>query len=181
MIRILDVGLGLLITAIVIASLILLYFIFMVIVFIYYDFFRRSLKLHTKGMMISLVAKYDNLEKLIQFVKTNGEVIDDRLFIIFDSINKNNFSEPGSKKFKEEIEKLISCREIVFYLSRNDEKLKNNKDFELAKQNVIEMDTNYRNTVALYNADVLGYNYWIHFFLTRWMFKLTKIKDKELI
>ena len=57
----------------------------------------------------------------------------------------------------------------------------NDPDFLQAKNNVLESDAIYRNNVTMYNADVLGYNYWIRFFPCAFVFKLFRVKKKEII
>ena len=50
--------------------------------------------------------------------------------------------------------------------------LTNDPEFVQVKNNIIESDSIYRNNVTMYNADVLGYNYWIRFFPCKFIFKL---------
>ena len=66
--------------------------------------------------------------------------------------------------------RIIPNRELVYNMS------------ELSKAgNVEEAEKLYRQHVVLYNADVLGYNFWISFFLTRYIYKILKRKTKDII
>ena len=70
--------------------------------------------------------------------------------------------------------------EAMFIASKNSF-LEKHDEFRIAKRNVLESDNVYRINIAMYNADVLGYNYWIGFLPTRYIYKILKVKRKEII
>ena len=67
------------------------------------------------------------------------------------------------------------------YVARDNDKVTNDAEFELISGNVEEAEKLYRQHVVLYNADVLGYNFWISFFPTRFIYKILKFKTKDII
>jgi hypothetical protein len=76
---------------------------------------------------------------------------------------------------------LNQTAQTLYYYAELHEKLVINDEYQSLKRNLGEIDYNFRNAVNLYNADALGYNYWRRFFLYRWISKLRKTIDKELI
>ena len=47
--------------------------------------------------------------------------------------------------------------------------------------NIYELEKVYRQHLMMYNADVLGYNFWIIFFPTRFIYIILRFKSKENI
>lgn len=143
--------------------------------------FKNILAKHSKSMTVTLNAKYDNIQKLFSLMKKLNVKIDQKYIETLESIDINDFRDQSTPECKKAREKLTYLREEAIFLARNQIKLEKNNEFITAKNNVLEMDTVYRNIVACYNADVLGYNYWIRFLPFRWFWKLIKVKTKDLI
>ena len=72
-------------------------------------------------------------------------------------------------------------RDELVYLAEQNERLSKHGEIRQAKNNITEMDANYRNLIAMYNADAIGYNYWISFIPTRYIYKLLKVQSKQII
>ena len=132
-------------------------------------------------MTVTLNAKFDNIKKLFEIMIKHDVEVDKKLIDTLNSINIMDFKIPDSEACKIARDKLTFLREEAMNIARKQIKLEKNNEFVTAKNNVLEMDSVYRNIVACYNADVLGYNYWIKFLPNRWIFKLIKLKTKNLI
>ena len=78
-------------------------------------------------------------------------------------------------------EMLTSLSEYFLYVARDNDKVTNDAEFELISGNVEESEKLYRQHVVLYNADVLGYNFWISFFPTKFIYIILKFKAKDII
>ncbi len=76
---------------------------------------------------------------------------------------------------------LMRTAQALFYYGEINEKLVNLPEYRAIKEGYAEIDRQYRQAIALYNADVLGYNYWSHLVWFRWVSKWRKMKDKEII
>jgi len=76
---------------------------------------------------------------------------------------------------------LLKATQAVLYYGEQDKKLAANPEFANLKKPLMEVDKDYRKAVAIYNADVLGYNYWISVFLWRWVAKTAKMKSKDVM
>ncbi len=161
--------------------IVLVYILGLIINLAMVAWFKRALKTHRHGMAIAAFTKFDNISKLLAILKKHNIEVDKQSLEMFESLGSNSFKHPEAKEGKEAIEKLTYLRESVMSIARKQEKLNQNEEFTLAKNNVLEMDVVYRNAVAFYNADVLGYNYWIRFLPYRYWFLLFKKKEKDLI
>lgn len=148
---------------------------------IFVIFFRRTLEIHSKSMTVTLNAKFDNIKKLFEIMIKLGVKVDGKIVETLNSIDVMDFKTQDSDECKKARDKLTYLREEAMNIARKQNKLEKNNEFETAKNNVLEMDSVYRNIVACYNADVLGYNYWIKFLPNRWIFLLFRVKGKNLI
>ncbi len=143
--------------------------------------FKQALKTHRHGMGMATFTKYDYLLKLMNIMIKNGVTIDQSIVDTMNSFNELSFKHPERKEGAEAIEKLTYSRESIMSIARKQTLLNKNQEFINAKNAVIEMDVMYRNAVALYNADILGYNYWIRFLPYRYIFLIFKVSPRDLI
>lgn len=132
-------------------------------------------------MIIFLNMKYDNIKKLIELMTSYGAELDNKVITAVANIRREDFDNVDSEECKKAQENLTYIKDELLYFSRGAKDLQKHEEFKVAKENVTQLETQYRNTIAQYNADVLGYNYWINFWLTKWIWKLFKFKAKDLI
>lgn len=161
-----------------IAGLYIAMFIFNLVCLLW---FRNSLHTHSKSMTVTLNTKFNNIKKLFSIMEKLGVKIDDKYAEIMKTIDVENMKRQYTPECKKVREDLTYLREEAINLARHQKNLEKNKEFTTAKNNVLEMDEVYRMIVACYNADVLGYNYWIKFLPNRWIFKIFKVREKDLI
>lgn len=76
---------------------------------------------------------------------------------------------------------LMRTAQSLFYYGELNEALAKHPEYVAIKENYAEIDRQYRQAVILYNADVLGYNYWSHLFWFRPVAKARKMSNKEII
>lgn len=175
----LDGWLNTLLTILVILAGIMI--ILLIVDLILVSMFRTILSRHNKAMDVILMTKYDNIKKVIAVLQDANIKIDEKIINTLGAIEPITFKEQDTPQCKQAREELTYLRSEIFYLFRKNPTLENNEQFVIAKNNILEMDVVYRNTVAMYNADVLGYNYWVRFLPYRWLFLLFKVKEKEII
>lgn len=132
-------------------------------------------------MVILINVKYDNLVNLWNCLEKNGAKFDDRIKNALVEVQRNSFDEPETALSKKAQDLLTYIREELVFLSRQIPGIENSEEYMAAKENLAMIDNQYRNNVAMYNADVLGYNYWIWFWPTRWIWLMFGFKKKELI
>ncbi len=76
---------------------------------------------------------------------------------------------------------LLKATQAVLFYGEQSKKLSVDPEFIGLKKPLVEVDDDYRKAVANYNADVLGYNYWIHVFLWRWVARIARFRPKDVI
>ena len=171
----------LVIVLIVVGSLIGIWILLLIVNLIFFGFFNSAFKKHTKAMTVILYSKLENMEKLFAILKQSGIKIDERLTKLLSEINVEDFQEPNMGQFEKSKNTLSYLKDEVMFIANQNPELNTNPDFIQAKNNVIESDAIYRSNVVMYNADVLGYNYWIRFLPCRFVFKMFKVKKKQII
>lgn len=169
------------IVLLVVLGLITLYLLFVIMDAIFVGSFLKMFDTHKKAMTVFMNVKYDNVKKLYEIMKQRGVVFDEKFNKLLMEIQRNDFNVPGSEEFKKTNDNLTFIKDEMLFIVRNQQNLEKHEELKLAKENVVQLDSQYRNTIAQYNADVLGYNYWISCFPTRYIWKLIKFKKKDLI
>lgn len=158
-----------------------LYLLLVVMDVIFVLTFRKIFIKHNKALEVFLHYKYDNIKKLLTILDKYNVRIGDKYLRMFDEINPDCFSNQESKLCLEARTSLSMLRDELVYLAEQNERLSKHGEIRQAKNNITEMDANYRNLIAMYNADVLGFNYWISFIPTRYIYKLLKVQSKQII
>ena len=166
---------------IVLASVIGVWLLLFIVNLIFVGSYLTIFKKHKKAMVVVLFTKLENLKKIFTVIKQSGIDIDPKLIDMLDNISEKDFAEPGSKQYVDANNTLSYLKDEVLFIANDNESLNNSSEFALAKKNVLESDAFYRSNVVMYNADVLGYNYWIRFLPCRFVFKMFKAKKKEII
>ena len=143
--------------------------------------FRSIMKNHDHDISIILTNKKDNLVKLIPLLNEHGVKVDKKKadeLTLFDLSRINNQNSKEAKKAREE---LTLLGDYFLSLCYENDKVNDTNDFLLIDNNLKDIERVYRQHVLMYNADVLGYNYWISFFLTRYIYLILRIKKKDII
>ena len=158
-----------------------LYIVLLIMDLIFVLSFRRIFIKHNKALEVFLHYKYDNIKKLLDILDKYNVRIGDKYLRMFSEISPDCFSNQESRECLEARTSLSMLRDELVYLAEQNEKLSKHGEIRQAKNYITEMDANYRNLIAMYNADVLGYNYWISFIPTRYIYKLLKVNSKQII
>ena len=169
------------ITLIVIGALIGLWLLLLLVNIIFVASYSRIFKKHKKAITVVLYTKLENMKKLFAIMKYSGINIDNRLVSLLSDISEKDFDDPASQAFDKSKNTLSYLKDEIMFVANQHPELNNNVDFVQAKNNILESDTIYRTNVTMYNADVLGYNYWISFIPCIFVFKMLKFKKKEII
>ena len=118
---------------------------------------------------------------MMDLMRSRGVKIDNQYHVMLNEINPHDFDHQDTKECKKARDTLSYLNDVILKPLLDSEKLINNPEFELAKSNITEQDRIYHRYVAMYNADILGFNYWIRFWPWRYIFILLDIKTKEII
>ena len=177
----LYISLGGWIALIVVLSIVGLWLLALIVNLIFVASFSSIFEKHKKAIPVIVYTKYDNLKTIISILNQSGIDIDNRYVALLNDLSTFDFNEPGSKEFVKAKNTLSYLAEELFNVASAHPDLEADEEYALAKRNVLDADTQYRTTVMMYNADVLGYNYWVRFLPCRFVFKMFKVKPKETI
>lgn len=143
--------------------------------------FRKIFKKHNTALGLMLHVKYDNTKKLIDCLNKNGVNVPYKYVEIINQIETESFMNQELPSCLEARNNLTYLRNELVLLTNSSEALSKNNELKKAKEAITEMDANYRQLIAMYNADVLGYNYWINFLPTKYIKYIFKLKEKQII
>lgn len=76
---------------------------------------------------------------------------------------------------------LMKTSQSIVYYAEQCEDIREDSEYLILKKTLVELDDSYRRASALYNADALGFNYWIHLWCLRPIAKMLHLEDKELL
>ena len=166
---------------IILGSILVVYLALVGVGLSFFFTFNGYYKKHKKGLEVVLNMKLENLKRIVDIFKTNKIAISNDLKQKLDSIDKNVFEDLESDECKKARDDLSFIRDELFFTASKNEHIQVNEEYLLAKENILEQDVVFRKYLAMYNADVLGYNYWQHFTPTRYIFLIFRVKEKEII
>ena len=169
------------ITLIVVGSVIGVWLLLLVVNIIFVESYSFIFKKHKKALTVILYTKLENMKKIFLVVNQSGLKIDNRLNSLLSDIGPKDFDEPGSKEFDKSKNTLSYLKDEIMFVTNQHPDLESDNEFIQAKNGINEADAMYRSNIVMYNADVLGYNYWIRFFPCAFVFKLLKFKKKQII
>ena len=158
-----------------------IYIILVLLDLIFILSFRTILNKHSRALAVFLQTKYDNIHRLIDILNKYGKTLDFKYIKMLTDINPKIFLTLDAPECKVARDNLCFIRDELVYIVGQDELLSKHNEVKNGLNSITEMDANYHILVASYNADVIGYNYWVHFLPTRYIYKLLKTKNKQLI
>lgn len=172
---------GLNITLTILIAVVGVWILFLIVDLAFVFFFKTILNKHAKAMTVILNAKYENTKKLYAIFQSYNIQLEQNVIDILNKINPDDFNRQDTKEGTEARTMLSYLRDEATFISNKHKELLEKPDFAIAKSNVLELDVQYRSNIAMYNADVLGYNYWIRFLPCRFIFLMFKVKKKDII
>ena len=143
--------------------------------------FRRIFKKHNAALGVILHTNYDNVKKLFDLLNKNGVNVPYSLVETLNSIDANSFVNQETDECKKSRNNLAYLRSEMSYFINNDEMLSKNLEIRRSLESIDELNNDYRRLVAMYNADVLGFNYWINFLPTKYLKYIFRWKEKQII
>lgn len=159
----------------------IIYLIILIVDVTFVISFSSIMKQHAHDLTVILTNKRDNLAKLAESMVSHGLKIDKKkvdAIINFDAKRLEIRDDEESKAARKELTSLSE-----YFLSICEQQNVAERKGECVKivDNIYELEKVYREHLMMYNADVLGYNFWIAFFPTRFIYLILKFKNKENI
>ena len=143
--------------------------------------FSSIMKHHAHDLTVLLTNKRDNLIRLAELLSKSGIKLDKKKVELLSNFDLKRIDKHDGEDARAAREELTSLNE--YFLSICEQNEIRDDDGEIAKilANINELERVYRHHLMMYNADVLGYNFWISFFPTRFIYLILKFKPKENI
>ena len=165
-------------TAIVIASI---YVLLLIVTISFVWSFSSILSHHNHDLTVILTNKRDNLMKLSTLITSGGIKLDKKNLDALNNFDLKRIENQDGEDAKAARDELTSLSEYFLMMATTNESALNVEEYQLVLENINELEKVYRHHLMMYNADVLGYNFWINFFPTRFIFKMFRLKKKDNI
>ena len=143
--------------------------------------FSSIMRQHAHDLTVILTNKRDNLAKLAEQMVSRGLKIDKKKVEAILNFDTKRLEIKDNEESKAAREELTSLSE--YFLSICEQNNVKERKGECVKivENIYELEKVYRHHLMMYNADVLGYNFWIEFFPTAFIYIILRLKRKENI
>ena len=137
---------------------------------------------HNRAFKIILKSKLDSIKELAKKMSAVwGMEINNEYTHLLDE-SQNMLNEKDFLKDCDTVKKNLSyINNDLSSMCEENEEVKNDDEYILIEENIKQLDSVYRTNVIMYNADVLGYNYWIRFLPFRYLWLLFRLKLKDFI
>lgn len=136
---------------------------------------------HNHDLTVILTTKRDELIKLEELLIEQDIKLDEEKVKALENFDLKRIDNQDGEDAKNARDELTSLSEYLLGVANDQQDLLNNEDYQLIQSNMAELENVYRHHLMMYNADVLGYNFWINFLPTRFIFKILKFKKKDNI
>ena len=123
--------------------------------------FRIRLRRREKALMMLLAEKADILEQMAAKYERSKVTLteDDKKAIAM--LRGFSFEKIDQERVREVAEVVADVHTRLNYHRQNNKWIQSDLFLQRAEDTYAELDGNYRQSVAIYNADVAGYNYWL--------------------
>lgn len=162
-------------------ALVVLYAIIVIFDVAFVCSFCSILSHHDHDLFMILVNRKDACVKLLGLLGEKSVKMDRKKVEALTNFDLKKIEHQNGVDAKLAREELAALVDYFLALCRDTKEIKNLDSFILIENNLNELNTLYVNHVVMYNADVLGFNFWISFYPTRFIYKILKFKKKNLI
>lgn len=143
--------------------------------------FRSLMKRDNKGIRINLSSKLDLLKKMQEYLEKENIKLSEETCHTLRYLDVEDYLDAQGPNFKSSREKLTLAESEIDILIKSNEEIKNKDQFVLTTSLINDLNESLKLTEMAYNADVLGYNFWIRFGPSRYIFLLFRVKLKKNI
>lgn len=158
-----------------------LYLLTLVVNIVFVISFGKMMRRDNRGIRVSLSAKLDILRKAQEVIVANGLKITEGCAHSLRYLDSEDFFEAQTEDFAKATEELSVVEKEISGILFSSRKLAKNDEVELLKSLLKDVNESLKTSMMAYNADVLGYNYWVRFTPCVFIFLLFKVKLKKTI
>ena len=165
----------------IVIALAILYLLVLIVGITFVWSFASIMSHHSHDLTVMLTNKRDNLIKLSSLLVSSGIKLDKKKSDALRNFDLKRIEKHDGEDAKNARDELTSLSDYLLGIASDNQSLLNEEEYQLITSNIYELDKVYRHHVMMYNADVLGYNFWINFLPTRFIFKILRFKRKDNI
>ena len=171
------------ITLIVLSTIIIVYAFFFFVNLIFVYLFLKRLKTHTNALTILLNERFECLKSIINIFNKNSTLnkINSTTLTKYNEIDIVSFKNLTSTECISARQTMSVLNQELYYLFKTNDSFKKNEELLFNFKIIDDIDSQFRILSASYNADVIGYNYWIRFAPYVYIFLFNDVKKRELI
>ena len=164
-----------------IVAIAIIYLLILIVDISFVASFSSIMKHHAHDLTVILTNKKDNLVKLADFLAAKGVKLDKKKVDILNSFDIKRIESHDGENAKLARKELTSLNEYFLSVCDAGDFSDKHGEYQKIVENINELEKVYRDHLMMYNADVLGYNFWIAFWPTRFIYLILKFKRKETI
>lgn len=157
----------------------IIYVLILIVDVVFVFSFASILSRHNHDLTVILTNKRDNLIKLSSVLSSSGIKLDKKYTEPLNSFDLKRIDTQDGEDAKNAREELTSIYEYLLAIPFDGKA--NQNEYQQIIDNINELERVYRHHLMMYNADVLGYNFWINFLPTRYIYKILRFKQKDNI
>ena len=136
---------------------------------------------HSHDITVILTNKRDNFIKLANLLTSSGVKLEKKQLDALNGFDLKRIEKQDGEDAKLARDELTSLSEYFLLIATANEANLNAEEYFHIMTNINELEKVYRDHLMMYNADVLGFNFWINFFPTRFIYKILRFKKKDNI
>lgn len=158
-----------------------IYFLTFLVNIIFVISFHGMMKRDNRGVRVAMSTKLDILKKYESVFASKKIALSEKTKTSLKYLDTEDFLEAQKEEFETSRVEMDNAEiEIMKLVSANKKKF-SDQDSVLLESLLMDLNKSLNLTILSYNADVLGYNYWIRFAPYRYIFMLFRAKPKKTI
>ena len=175
----LDKGWNILILVLMI--IIGLYLLVLIVNLVFVFSFKKMMVRENKAIRVALSAKLDILIKCQEVITSHDIKISEKTTHSLRYLDSEDFLEAQKEEFTQSTSEMADVEKEIGGILSSSRKLANDDEVALLKSLIKDVNESLKNLYMTYNADVLGYNYWVRFPPCIIFFLMFKVKLKKNI
>ena len=176
-----ELELGWNIAILIILGLLALYLLLFVAVISVVSSFRRMMKRDNKSVRVAMSAKLDLMKKFQEIIEKKKIKLSESCLHSLKYLDTEDFLDVQKDEFGQSRDELVAVELEIKSVVSDNKKLFNNSEIQLLDALLKDLNESLKTSVAMYNSDVLGYNYWIAFAPYKFFFYITGHRQKRVI
>ena len=172
----------LIIVLIVLAGILALYIIGVITCLIFSKVFSVKIKFSNNALNVLLHQRHEFALKIILLLEENGIEVSSESKKAIEKLERIDNFQALEKNDRNDRISVFSHQMADFMLTikANSAKIGEETTNKIIKE-FKDLEDDYRQKSSVYNADIIGYNYWINALLVKWISKLFKRRSKDIV